>query len=178
MLNQQVQKVLDSIEEVKSIIKSIGTSSSIDQDRDERSIDASSRGDYNTNQNSQQGGNTMNTTEPDASGTIAVEKTINSVTNPEGNISTSDAPTGPVPTNEIFQGEGSAIAPSKSDEMAQPQKFAKGETCPTCGTISKGDDIEDADQVEKAAEPDEDDAKVTKSIWGGAFGLVSPKNTQ
>ena len=51
-------------EEVKTLIKAIGTSSSANEERDERSVENYVRQSANTNTNSQTGGNTMsNTTE-------------------------------------------------------------------------------------------------------------------
>ena len=181
-------------EDVKDLIKSIGTSSSINEERDERSVENYVR----------TGGNTMeNTTEPDPQGDIAVTKAVGNETNPNGNISVGSAPEGPVPTNETSPSDAtSAIAPSKTDEVNTPDKvtIAKGEKCPTCGSIAKGDDTESEDAIEKAANcpdcgkdlslcncmgkavdeketsseaaaetPADEKAEMKKSIWGGAF---------
>ena len=169
-VNKFMNDVKDAFE------KAIGTSSSINEERDERSVENYVR----------TGGNTMeNTTEPDPKGDIAINKVISGETAPEGNESVSDAPNNPgiVPNNETFPGEGSAVATSREDEMNQPEKvtIAKGEKCPTCGSIAKGDDTEAEEAIEKAvdeAESKEEDAKETpadevaemkKSLWGGAF---------
>ena len=144
----------DFFKEVKSLIKAIGTSSSINEERDERSVENYVRGNSNTN-TSGIGGNTMsNTTEPDPQGDIAVTKAVGSVTNPNGDVSTSDAPEGPVPTEETFVSSAtSAVAPSKTDEVNTPDTvtIAKGEKCPTCGAIAKGDDTDAEASIEKSA---------------------------
>jgi hypothetical protein len=144
--------------EVADMIKAIGTSSSANEERDERSVENYVRESSNTNTNYQIGGNTMsNTTEPDPQGDIAVTKVIGSATNPNGDISVSDAPNGDsavVPDQAtIDSGAKSAIAPSKTDEVNTPDKvtIAKGEKCPTCGSIAKGDDTEPEDAIEKSA---------------------------
>ena len=166
------------LQEVKdAFIKAIGTSSSINEERDERSVENYVR----------TGGNTMeNTTEPDPQGDIAINKVINGETAPAGNTSVSDAPNGDsavVPDQATIPSDAtSAIAPSKTDEVNTPDTvtIAKGEKCPTCGAIAKGDDTEAEAAIEKAAdvESKEEDANETaadekaemkKSLWGGAF---------
>jgi len=153
--------------EVVSMIKAIGTSSSANEERDERSVENYVRGNANTNTNSSIGGNTIvsNTTEPDPKGDIAVqksfptggEKLISQETRPvDGATSISDAPNNPgiVPNQETMPSSAtSAVAPSKETEMQQPAKvtLAKGETCPTCGHIAKGDEVEAEDSIKKAA---------------------------
>ena len=176
MLNDD--NVMKFFKDVKDAFeKAIGTSSSINEERDERSVENYVR----------TGGNTMeNTTEPDPKGDIAVNKVISGATAPEGNESVSDAPNNPgiVPNQETIPSSAtSAIAPSKTDEVNTPDlvTIAKGEKCPTCGSIAKGDDTEAEEAIEKAvdeAESKEEDAKETpadeaaemkKSLWGGAF---------
>jgi hypothetical protein len=152
--------------EVVSMIKAIGTSSSVNEERDERSVENYVRGNANTNTNSSIGGNTIvsNTTEPDPQGDIAVQKSfptasgdlVNQETRPYGDVSVSDAPNNPgvVPNQETIPSSAtSAVAPSKEAEMQQPAKvtIAKGEKCPTCGTIAKGDETEDEAAIEKSA---------------------------
>jgi hypothetical protein len=152
--------------EVVSMIKAIGTSSSVNEERDERSVENYVRGNANTNTNSSIGGNTImaNTTEPDPQGNIAVQKSfpsasgdlVNQETRPVDGVSVSDAPNNPgvVPNQETMPSSAtSAIAPSKEAEMQQPAKvtLAKGETCPTCGHIAKGDEVEEEDSIKKAA---------------------------
>lgn len=144
--------------EVVNLIKAIGTTSSANQEADERSVENYVRGNSNTNTNTQIGGNIMsNTTEPDPKGDIAVTKVIGSATNPNGDISVSDAPNGDssvVPDQVTIPSDAtSAIAPSKTDEVNTPDKvtIAKGEKCPTCGSIAKGDDTDEDDKVEKSS---------------------------
>jgi hypothetical protein len=144
-------------DDVKDLIKAIGTTSSSNQPADERSVENYVRGNSNTNTNSQIGGNIVsNTTEPDPKGDIAVTKVIGSATNPNGDISVSDAPNGDsavVPDQVTMPSDAtSAIAPSKTDEVNTPDKvtIAKGEKCPTCGSIAKGDDTDSDDAIEKS----------------------------
>ena len=174
-------------EEVTNLIKAIGTTSSANQPADERSVENYVRQSANTN--SQIGGNQIvsNTTEPDPTGDIAVQKAVGSETNPNGNISTGDAPEGPVPTQGTIPSDAtSAVAPSKTDEVNTPDKvtIAKGEKCPTCGAIAKGDETEEEAAIEKAADepeskeeaaketPEDEKAEMKKSLWGGAFAPV------
>ncbi len=184
---------LDAIkffEEVKTLIeKSIGTSSSIDQERDERSVENYVR----------DGGNIVsNTTEPDPKGDIAVQKdfpnasndskhTIDQMTRPEADVSVSDAPNNPaiVPNNETFPGEGSAVAPT-SEEMAEAteESIEKAATCKECGQtlpVAKADDLAEiekaVDEKEPASEaasetPEDEKAEMKKSLWGGMFSPV------
>jgi hypothetical protein len=183
-------------EEVKTLIKAIGTSSSVNEERDERSVENYVRGNANTNTNSSIGGNIMsNTTEPDPQGNMAVNKVIDQMTRPTDDVSVSDAPEGPVPTNETFDSSAtSAIAPT-SEEMAEP--IEKAATCKECGQalpVAKADEIAKADScadcgksmdlcdcmgkavdeketpAEDAKEtPADEKAEMKKSLWGGAF---------
>ena len=195
MNSNEFKKFFD---DVKILIeKAIGTSSSINEGRDERSVENYVR----------TGGNTMeNTTEPDPKGDIAVTKVISGETAPVGNQSVSDAPEGSVPTEETFVSSAtSAVAPSKTDEVNTPDTvtIAKGEKCPTCGAIAKGDDTEEEAAIEKAATcsdcgkdlnlcncmgkavdeketaaedaketPADEKAEMKKSLWGGAFAPI------
>jgi hypothetical protein len=165
-------------EDVKDLIeKAIGTSSSIDQERDERSVENYVRA----------GGDIiMNTTEPDPQGEIAVQKSfpqagsehlIAQETRPvNGATSVSDAPNGDsavVPENATFDSSAtSAIAPSSQGEMQNADKVSitKSTTCPDCGAsmmhecyMDKADGADDADS---ASEPDddEDDKDLKKQI--------------
>jgi hypothetical protein len=170
----------DFLNEISDMIKAIGTSSSANEERDERSVENYVRQSANTNTNQRHdyntgmpineiGGNIVsNTTEPDPKGEIAVQKDfpkaggdhlISQETRPtDGATSVSDAPNGDsaVVPNEatIPSSATSAIAPSKTDEVQTAEKvtIAKGEKCPTCGAIAKGDDAEEDDsKVEKAS---------------------------
>jgi len=152
-------------EDVKSLIKAIGTSSSANEERDERSVENYVRGNSNTNTNNQIGGTIVsNTTEPDPKGDIAVTKAypdavsdsknvIGSATNPNGDIAVAAAPEGPVPTQETIPSDAtSAIAPT-SEEMAEPVEKADAGKCESCGQtlpVKKSDDA-DEDDIAKAA---------------------------
>ena len=207
-------KVKKFFDDLKDLIKAIGTSSSANEERDERSVENYVRGNANTNTNSSIGGNTIlsNTTEPDPKGDIAVTKSfptasgelVNQETRPYGDVSVSDAPNNPgvVPNQETIPSSAtSEIAPSKEAEMQQPAKvtLAKGETCPTCGHIAKGDETEAEDAMEKSENcsdcgkklslcdcmgkavdaeskekvKDDEKAEMKKSLWGGAFAPTS-----
>ena len=192
MNKESVNKFLEDVKD--AFEKAIGTSSSINEERDERSVENYVR----------TGGNIMsNTTEPDPQGEIAVQKSVDSVTNPNGNVSVGEAPSGPVPTNETSPSSAtSAIAPT-SEEMAEAVEKADAGKCPHCGQampVEKADEPKDADEITKSAtcsdcgksmdlcdcmgkavdekeskeeaasETPADEAKeVKKSIWGGAF---------
>jgi len=138
--------------EVSQLIKSIGTSSSINEERDERSVENYVR----------TGGNTMNnTTEPDPQGDIAVTKSLPSATNGPligqaimTDASATPAPNGDsavVPNNATFDSSAtSAIAPSKTDEVNTPDnvEIAKAATCKECGQALP---VAKADEIAKAA---------------------------
>jgi hypothetical protein len=165
-------------EDVTNLVKAIGTSSSANEERDERSVEnyvrqsantnTNERPDYNTGMSSNNIGGSIvsNTTEPDPQGGIAVTKDfpsaaggplINQETRPTSDVSVAAAPNGDsaVVPNEatIPSSATSAIAPSKTDEVQTADKvtIAKGEKCPTCGAIAKGDETEAHDAIEKAA---------------------------
>ena len=156
--------------EVTNMIKSIGTSSSANEERDERSVENYVRGNSNTNTNNQMGGNTMsNTTEPDPQGNIAVNKSfpkaggehlISQDTRPtDGATSVSDAPNSEaVVPNEatIPSGATHAVAPSKQGEMqnATEENIEKSATCKECGQalpVAKSDEPAAADEIAKSA---------------------------
>jgi len=160
----------DFYNEVSNMIKAIGTSSSANEERDERSVENYVRQSANTNTNYQIGGNTMsNTTEPDPQGDIAVQKSfptpnagdlVNQTTRPEGDVSVSDAPNNPgiVPDQATIPSDAtSAIAPSKTDEVNTPETVvAKAEAgkCASCGQalpVAKADEPKDADEITKSA---------------------------
>ena len=167
------------MEDVKTAFeKAIGTSSSINEERDERSVENYVR----------TGGNTMeNTTEPDPKGDLAINKEVGSVTNPNGNISVGAAPEGTVPASATIPSDAtSAIAPSKTDEVNTPETVTKAEAgkCASCGqslTVEKADEPKDAEEITKSADeaeskeeaasetPEDEKAEMKKSIWGGAF---------
>ena len=182
MNSQEISKFIDDVKD--ALTKAIGTSSSINEERDERSVENYVR----------DGGNTMeNTTEPDPQGDIAITKVISGATAPEGDQPVADAPEGPVPTNETFPSEAAAIAPT-SEEMAEAVEKADAGKCASCGQslpMAKADDIEEVEKaasadevtevVEKAVDeketkeeaasetPEDEKAEMKKSLWGGAF---------
>jgi hypothetical protein len=168
-------KVIKFIEEVKeAFIKAIGTSSSIDQERDERSVENYVRGNTNTNVNAEPsdytiGGNLMsnNTTEPDPQGDIAVTKVIDQMTRPEGDVSVSDAPNNPaiVPDQATIPSSAtSAVAPT-SEEMAEPVE--KAATCKECGQtlpVAKLDEIAKAETCADCGKPGDQCNCVDKAV--------------
>jgi hypothetical protein len=148
-------------EDVKGLIKAIGTSSSANEERDERSVENYVRGNSNTNTNTSIGGNIVsNTTEPDPQGDIAVTKSfptaggdhlVSQETRPTSDVSVSDAPAGPVPTEETFVSSAtSAVAPSKTDEVNTPDEvnIEKAATCKECGQTMP---VAKAEEITKAA---------------------------
>ena len=154
-------KVKKFFEDVKDLIKAIGTSSSANEERDERSVENYVRGNFNTNTNTQIGGNTIvsNTTEPDPKGDIAVTKSfptaggdhlVSQETRPtDGATSVSDAPNSEaVVPNEatIPSSATSAVTPSRQGEMnnATEENIEKAATCKECGQalpVAKADEI-------------------------------------
>jgi hypothetical protein len=160
MHKNDLEKFFEDVKD--AFTKAIGTSSSVDQERDERSVENYVRQTANTNVIAAKpndytiGGNTMSdqTTEPDPKGDIAITKVISGETAPAGNQSVSDAPEGPTPTEATFDSSAtSAPATSRENEMNQPATvtIAKGEKCPTCGSIAKGDETEEEAAIEKSA---------------------------
>jgi hypothetical protein len=150
-------------EEVKTLIKAIGTSSSANEERDERSVENYVRQSANTNTNSETGGNTMsNTTEPDPKGDIAITKSIpdgkigplvNQETRPTDDVSVAAAPNNDavVPNNATFDSSAtSAIAPT-SEQMAEPteESISKAANCKECGQALP---VAKADEITKAAD--------------------------
>ena len=150
-------------DEVKDLIKAIGTSSSANEERDERSVENYVRGNSNTNTNSSIGGNIVsNTTEPDPQGDIAITKSIpdgktgplvNQETRPTDDVSVAAAPNNDavVPGNATFDSSAtSAIAPT-SAEMAEAteETIAKAATCKECGQALP---VAKADEITKAAD--------------------------
>ena len=171
MNSNSVEKFFEDVKD--AFIKAIGTSSSVDQERDERSVENYVRQTANTNVIAGQpndytiGGNTMsdNTTEPDPKGNIAVQKDfpsasggplIGNATNPNGDSSVAAAPEGPVPTEATFDSSAtSAVAPSRDGEMNQPTKITKSTTCPDCGGSVVHECYGDSSDMNKAAGADE-----------------------
>jgi len=148
--------------EVVSMIKAIGTSSSANEERDERSVENYVRGNANTNTNTSIGGSIVsNTTEPDPQGDIAVTKSfsnatggplINQETRPTDGVAVASAPNndGVVPNNATFDSSAtSAIAPT-SAQMAEAteETISKAATCKECGQALP---VAKADEIAKAA---------------------------
>ena len=166
----KIKKFLDEVREVFE--KAIGTTSSVNQEADERSVENYVRQSANTNINNQMGGNPIvsNTTEPDPKGDIAITKSIpdgtkgpliGQETRPtDGATSVSDAPNGDsavVPGNATFESSAtSAITPTRTNEMQVPDKVSvqKSTTCPDCGAsmmhecMSKADDSAEMEKAE------------------------------
>ena len=185
-------KVTKFFEDVKDAFeKAIGTSSSVDQERDERTVENYVRGNFNTNVDNQPGdytigGTTMSsqTTEPDPKGDIAVTKDlpnatqpattdlVDQATRPEGDVTVSDAPNDDKLPEQVAT-DGAGI-------------YKSGMVCPDCKGAVMHECWGDSSDVAKAASADEvtednaDDQAVTKaedltgsevkkSVWGGAF---------
>ena len=156
----KIKKFIDDVKD--AFLKAIGTSSSVDQERDERSVENYVRqtgnvntppvnvGDYTI------GGNNMsnNTTEPDPKGDLAVQKDlpnasrpavadlINQETRPVGDVSVSEAPNNDSLADVSTGGAG-------------VYKGIDGK-CEKCGqAINKADESEEDSKVEKAASEDE-----------------------
>ena len=184
-------KVTKFIDDVKdAFIKAIGTSSSVDQERDERTVENYVRqsgnvntppvnvGDYTI------GGNNMsnNTTEPDPKGDIAVQKDlpnatqpasadlVNQETRPVGDVSVSEAPNNDSLADVSTGGAG---------------VYKSGMVCPDCNeavahkcAVDKADEPAADDKVEKAAAEDEvtetsaDDETVEKSVSAPAESIT------
>jgi hypothetical protein len=158
-------------DEVKDLIKAIGTSSSANEERDERSVENYVRGNSNTNTNSSIGGSIVsNTTEPDPQGDIAVTKSfpnatggplINQETRPIDEVSVAAAPNNDavVPNQETLDSAAdTAIAPSKTDEVNTPDNvnIEKAATCKECGQalpVAKADEITKAEACADCGKP-------------------------
>jgi len=154
--------------EVSDMIKAIGTSSSANEERDERSVENYVRQSANTNTNNlQTGGNIVsNTTEPDPQGDIAITKSFpDGTTGPLiGQAIMTDASATPAPNGDsavvpdqatIPSDATSAIAPTAAETAEATEEIAKSASCKECGQalpMKKADDAdEDEDKVEKAA---------------------------
>lgn len=171
------------LEEVSNLIKAIGTTSSANQEADERSVENYVRGNFNTDTKSQIGGSIVsNTTEPDPSGDIAVTKDlpnanqpassdlVNQTTRPEGDVSVSDAPnqtpdvsTGGAGVYKAEDGKcshcGQAMPVSKSADADEvTETVEKAAACSDCG---KKLDLCDCMGKAVDVESKEEDAKET-----------------
>ena len=156
ILNKFIDDVKDAFE------KAIGTSSSIDQERDERSVENYVRqtgnvntppvnvGDYTI------GGNNMsnNTTEPDPKGDMAVQKDLPSIQRPDAvtTIAQETRPTDGVTPSEAPNNDALADVSTGGAGI-----YKAGMTCPDCNeavahkcAVDKADDSDEDDKVEKA----------------------------
>lgn len=167
IINKFIDDVKDAFE------KAIGTSSSVDQERDERSVENYVRqtgnvktppvnvGDYTI------GGNNMsnNTTEPDPKGDIAVQKDLPNATQPDvaGLINQETRPVGDVSVSEAPNNDSLADVSTGGAGV-----YKAGMTCPDCNQAIEhkcaADSSEDDDsKVEKAASEDEVTETVEKA---------------
>jgi len=161
----KVKKFIDDVKD--AFLKAIGTSSSVDQERDERTVENYVRqtgnvktppvnvGDYTI------GGNNMsnNTTEPDPKGDLAVQKDLPNVSRPDSvtTISQETRPYGDVTPSEAPNNDSLADVSTGGAGV-----YKAGMVCPDCNeavahkcAVDKADDAEDEDKVEKAASADE-----------------------
>ena len=154
----KVKKFIDDVKD--AFLKAIGTSSSVDQERDERTVENYVRqtgnvktppvnvGDYTI------GGNNMsnNTTEPDPKGDLAVQKDLPNVSRPDS-VTTISQETRPY--NDVTPSE----APN-NDSLADVSNggagvYKAGMTCPDCNQA-----IEHKCAADSSAD---DESKVEKS---------------
>lgn len=160
---------INLIDDLMEMTKAIGTSSSANQERDERTVENYVRQSANTNTNNSEIGGSIvsNTTEPDPKGDIAITKSIpDGTTGPLiGQAIMTDASASPAPNGDsavvpdqatIPSDATSAIAPTSADtaEPTQETVVTKAATCKECGQ---------ALPVKKSDDADEDDAKVEKA---------------
>jgi hypothetical protein len=147
-------KVTKFIDDVKDVIeKAIGTSSSANQETDERSVENYVRGNFNTNTPTNgTGGNIVsNTTEPDPQGNIAVQKDLPNATRPDA-VTTIAQETRPV--GDVTPSAAEHINPDVSTGGAG---VYKADICPDCGkpavhmcNMNKADDADEDDKMKKA----------------------------
>ena len=189
-LNKFIDDVKDAFE------KAIGTSSSVDQERDERTVENYVRqsgnvntppvnvGDYTI------GGNNMsdNTTEPDPKGAMAVQKDIsvsqpastdlvNQETRPTDNVSVSDAPN--VDSNADVSTGGAGVykgVGGKCESCGQAMPVEKSASDDeVTETVEKAADEAESKEEAAAETPADEKAELKKSVssvWGGAFAPV------
>jgi len=187
MNSQIINKFIDDVKD--AFEKAIGTSSSVDQERDERTVENYVRqtgnvktppvnvGDYTI------GGNLMsnNTTEPDPKGDIAVQKDLPNATRPA---------TADLVDQETRPTDGVTVAEApNNDALADVSTggagiYKSGMVCPDCNeavshkcAVDKADESEEDSKVEKAAAEDEvtespaDDETVEKSVDASAESI-------
>ena len=176
MNKETITKFVEEVTE--AFEKAIGTSSSINEERDERSVENYVR----------TGGNTMeNTTEPDPKGDIAINKDLPNVSRPDAVVTidqevrpTDDVTTSAAPNNDaladvstggagVYKGVGGKC---ESCGQAMPVEKSASDDEVT-ETVEKAADVEskEEDATETAADEKKEEVKksVTSSIWNGAF---------
>lgn len=161
----KIQKFISELKE--AFEKSIGTTSSANQEADERSVEnyvrqsanVNTRLDYNTGTSLDNIGGSIvsNTTEPDPKGNIAVQKDLPNATRPDAPAIV-DQETRPY--GDVTPSAAEHNVPDVSTDGAGIYK--SGMTCPDCGhavehkcAVDKADEAETDDKVEKAASTDE-----------------------
>ena len=174
----KIKKFIDDVKD--AFVKAIGTSSSVDQERDERTVENYVRqsgnvntppvnvGDYTI------GGNNMsnNTTEPDPKGDIAVQKDLPSATQPATAdlVNQETRPVGGVSVSEAPNNDSLADVSTGGAGV-----YKAGMVCPDCNQAiehkcAADSAKDDESKVEKAAAEDEitespaDDETVEKSV--------------
>jgi hypothetical protein len=157
--NSKIIKFIDDVKE--ALIKAIGTSSSVDQERDERSVENYVRESANTHVNNEPGdytigGNKMsnNTTEPDPKGDIAVQKDLPNAVQPASAdlVDQTTRPYGDVTVSEAPNNDASADVSTGGAGV-----YKAGMVCPDCNeaiahkcAMDKADETKEEDKVEKA----------------------------
>ena len=198
MNSQIINKFIDDVKD--AFEKAIGTSSSVDQERDERSVENYVRQSANTDTKSQIGGTIMsNTTEPDPQGSIAVQKDlpnanraaspaiVSQETRPEGDVSPAaaahnvpDVSTGGAGVSKAGMTcpdchqaiEHKCAADSTKDDESKVEKAADSDEITE--TVEKAADVESKEEDAKET-PEDEKAEVKKSLWGGAFAPINLK---
>jgi hypothetical protein len=182
----KVKKFIDDVKE--AFEKAIGTSSSVDQERDERTVENYVRqtgnvntppvnvGDYTI------GGNNMsnNTTEPDPKGDMAVQKDLPNVSRPDAvtTIAQETRPTDGVNPSEAPNNDALADVSTGGAGI-----YKAGMVCPDCKeavmhmcSMDKADDSDEDDKVEKADVCS--DCGKSKSECGCTTKAVDEKETE
>lgn len=184
MTTENITKFVDSVKD--AFEKAIGTSSSVDQERDERSVENYVRQSGNVNTTPVNvgdytiGGNNMsdNTTEPDPKGATAVQKDlpaanqaastdlVDQMTRPVADVSVSDAPNNDSLAGAVAEG-GAGVYKGKDGKCE-----SCGQTMPIEKAATEDEITEspaDDETVEKAVESTDLKKSVGSPIWKGAF---------
>jgi hypothetical protein len=173
MNSKIINKFIDDVKE--AFEKAIGTSSSVDQERDERTVENYVRQTGNVNTTPVNvgdytiGGNNMsnNTTEPDPKGDVAVQKDLPNAAQPT---------TADLVNQETRPTDGATVSEApNNDSLADVSTggagiYKAGMTCPDCNeavshkcAVDKADKPEEDEKVEKAASEDEVTETVEKA---------------